>query len=158
MQTNVIPYEPKHSVSCFRSSSIDVGSLSKTDDCGALSSLERPWDSVLSDSIDMLVGIKMCRRLTGLSGREIILGVDPSPRHRSTLRGYVRLCHGDARKVQEILVHDLRSYLEIGARRFAADQLIVLRLFLADQLKNASKTPVTALEARRETREARQGL
>jgi hypothetical protein len=28
-------------------------------------------------------------------------------------------------------MHDLSSYLEIGARRFAADQLIVLRLFLA---------------------------
>ena len=30
-----------------------------------------------------------------------------------------------------MLIHDLRSYLEIGARGFAADQLIVLRLFLA---------------------------
>lgn len=30
-----------------------------------------------------------------------------------------------------MLIHDLRSYLEIGARGFVADQLIVLRLFLA---------------------------
>jgi hypothetical protein len=154
LKTNVIALEPKHMVTRFRSSSIDVGSLSPHDDRREQSSLRRPWESVLPDSVDMLVEIKMCRKLTGLSGREIILGVDPSPRHRATLRGYIRLCHGNARKIQEVLVHDLRSYLEIGARHFAADQLIVLRLFLADQLKEASTAPVTVLEAR--TREARE--
>ena len=38
---------------------------------------------------------------------------------------------GIPHEVQEVLIHDLRSHFEIGARGFAADQLIVLRLLLA---------------------------
>jgi hypothetical protein len=111
LQTNVISLEPKFSISHFRSSAIDVASPRKT---------------------DVLLAIRDCRKLTGLLSREVLLGVSPSPRHRATLRGYLRLCHGNAREVQDVLVHDLRSYLEIGARHFAADQLIVLRIFLSE--------------------------
>ena len=85
----------------------------------------------ISDPSNVLASVKQCRRLTGLSGHEILLGPGLSPRHHATLRRYFRRCHGDSREVQEMLIHDLRSYLEIGARGFAADQLIVLRLFLA---------------------------
>ncbi|ARN80515.1 hypothetical protein [Methylocystis bryophila] len=153
MKTNVLSLEPKQSVSRFLWSAIDVASPNKTDDCREPSFPEEGRESMLLDSADMLVGIKMCRKLTGLSGREILLGVSTSPRHHSTLRGYLRLCRGNARRVQALLVHDLRSYLEIGARQFAADQLIVLRLFLADQLRDASKQRASLPEAEKiETR------
>ncbi len=100
MNTNVNSFEPKKPISRFRSSSIDVRALSKSDDRRGRTPLQQqPWESVLPDGVDLLVGIKMCRKLTGLSGREIILGVAPSPRHRATLRGYIRLCHGNGRKI-----------------------------------------------------------
>lgn len=149
MNTNRLSLAPKRSVSRFLLSTINLASPNKTDDCRKHSILGEDRESMLLDSADMLVGIKMCRKFTGLSGREILLGVSASPRHRSTLRGYLRLCRGNARRVQALLIHDLRSYLEIGARHFAADQLIVLRLFLADQLKDASKQRAPLSEAER---------
>jgi len=42
------------------------------------------------------------------------------------------------------LPHDLRSYLEIGARGFAADQLILLRLFLAQSPVLERLKPIAA--------------
>jgi hypothetical protein len=134
LQTNVISLEPKLPVSHFRPSVIDVASLGENDDLIELSSSQKLGEPI-PDNVDSLAGIAECRKLTGLSSREMLLGVSPSPRHRATLRGYLRLCHGNVREVQYVLINDLRSYLEIGARRFAADQLIVLRLFLADQTR-----------------------
>jgi hypothetical protein len=135
LQTNVLSLEPKLPVSCLRSSVIDVAELGDTDDRIELSSSQKLREPIASDGVEMLAGIAECRKLTGLSSREMLLGVSPSPRHRATLRGYLRLCHGNVREVQHVLINDLRSYLEIGARHFAADQLIVLRLFLADQMR-----------------------
>ncbi len=134
MQTNVISLEPKLPVSRFRPSVIDVASLGENDDLIELSSSQKLGEPI-PDNVDRLAGIGECRKLTGLSSREMLLGVSLSPRHRATLRGYLRLCHGNVREVQHVLINDLRSYLEIGARHFAADQLIVLRLFLADQMR-----------------------
>ncbi|MGA9598822.1 MAG: hypothetical protein WBS22_00915 [Methylocystis sp.] len=147
LQTNAISLKPKLPISRFRSSATDFASLHETDDRIELSSPQKFREPILADDVDTLVGIKECRKLTGLRCREILLGVSPSPRHRATLRGYLRLCHGNVREVQDVIIHDLRSYLEIGARHFAADQLIVLRLFLADQLRVPSRTPVTLPEA-----------
>jgi len=147
MKTNVVSLKPKLSVSSFTSSEIDVASPGATVDCIRLFIFPKQAEAIPAESIDVLACVKECRRLTGLSGREILLGVSPSPRHRATLRGYFRLCRGNAREVQEILIHDLRSYLDIGARGFAADQLIVLRLFLADQLRDAAITPLTLPKA-----------
>jgi hypothetical protein len=147
MKTNVGALEEKLPLSCFRSSEIAVASPAVTDDCLELSPLQKRREAIPRDTIDVLATVKECRRLTGLSDREILLGVAPSPRHRATLRGYLRMCHGNAREIREVLIHDLRSYLEIGARCFAADQLIVLRLFLADQLRDVAMTPATLPQA-----------
>jgi len=141
LQTNVIFFEPKLAVPRFRSSAIDVPSLEEGDDSIERTPSQRFREPFSAGGGDAMMGIKACRRLAGISSREVLLGVAPSPRHRATLRGYFRSCHGDVREVQDALVNDLRSYLEIGARHFAADQLIVLRLFLTDQLRLASRTP-----------------
>jgi len=147
LQTNVISLEPKLAVSRYRSSAAEVASPGETDDRIGLAASQRLEESIRQDGVDTLVGIKERRELTGLSSREILLGASPSPRHRATLRGYLRLSHGNVREVQEILIHDLRSYLEIGARSFAADQLILLRLFLAGRLSVLSRTRATLPEA-----------
>jgi len=147
MKTNVVTLEEKLPASCFRSSEIAVASPAATDNRLELSPLQKQREAIPSDGIDVLAAVKECRRLTGLSGREILLGATPSPRHRATLRGYLRMCRGNVRELQEVLIRDLRSYLEIGARCFAADQLIVLRLFLADQLRDTTTTPATLPKA-----------
>ena len=146
MRTNLVSLKPKHPISCFSSSQIAVASPSATDACIAIP-FYREQSEAISDPVDLLASVKECRRLTGLSAREILLGVVPSPRHRAALLGYFRSCHGNPREVQKVLIHDLRSYLEIGARGFAADQLIVLRLFLADQWSDAAITPTTLPKA-----------
>jgi hypothetical protein len=138
LQTHVISPEPRLPVSRFRPSSIEVASLGETDEPIDVSSSQKPRESIPSNKVEALAGLKECRKLTGLLSREVLLGVSPLPRHRATLRGYFRLCHGNAREVQDVLVHDLRSYLEIGARHFAADQLIVLRIFLTELTRGRS--------------------
>jgi len=147
LQTNVVSLEPRRPVSCFTSSTIVLASLGEADGHIELATSRTFRESIPSDSVRALPGVKECRKLTGLSGYETLLGVSPSPRHRATLRGYLRLCRGNVREVREVLIHDLRSYLEIGARHFAADQLIVIRLFLADQIRLSSRTLVALPEA-----------
>ena len=143
MKSNVVALKLKLPVSCFPPSEIALASLAATEHRMGLSVVPTRKEATSTEGVDVLACVRECRRLTGLSGREILLGVSPSPRHRATLRGYFRLCRGNAREVQKVLIHDLRSYLDIGARGFAADQIIVLRLFLADQLSDAAITPLT---------------
>src|SRR5208283_754158 len=75
LQTNVISLESKLPLSRFRSSATDFASLGETDDRIELSSSLKFREQIPADDVEMLVGIKECRKLIGLRCREILLGV-----------------------------------------------------------------------------------
>lgn len=60
------------------------------------------------------------------------LGVEPSERHRWLLSSYLLNQRLGRRGVGEIIVGDLRRYLDFGVPARAADLLIMLRLYLSE--------------------------
>jgi hypothetical protein len=61
----------------------------------------------------------------------MILGAVPSTKHQNLLSRYMFNLHRGAVAVHEIIVYDLRGYLDLGATNRAADLLVVLRLSLS---------------------------
>jgi hypothetical protein len=79
------------------------------------------------------------------TSNEIMSGVTPSARHDALLASYLLgLGHGPA-AVRNFIVADLDGFLDLGLKRRAADQLVVLRAFLA-QYPEAARSG-RALEA-----------
>jgi hypothetical protein len=79
------------------------------------------------------------------TSNEIMSRVRPSQRHDALLASYLLgLKHGPA-AVRDLIVADLDGFLDLGATRRAADQLVVLHAFLA-QYPEAARG-VRAVEA-----------
>ncbi|OAI31437.1 hypothetical protein A1351_05250 [Methylosinus sp. R-45379] len=65
------------------------------------------------------------------TSNEAMFGVRPSAQHEALLASYLLgLGHGPA-VVRDLIVADLDGFLDLGLKRRAADQLVVLRAFLA---------------------------
>ncbi len=79
-----------------------------------------------------MISATRCAKIAGLTSREVIIGVEPATRHRRLLCGYVLNMHRGTRAVWNMIVADLRSCVDLGAKGRAADLFIVLRLFLSD--------------------------
>jgi hypothetical protein len=80
-----------------------------------------------------MVTLKHCAKVAGLNVDELILGVEPTARHRALLQSYQPNLHRDRVAVRRMIASDLLDCLEIGAQRRAADLLVVLRLFLSER-------------------------
>ncbi len=79
-----------------------------------------------------------CAVLSGLGPHEIVVGTTPTAMHDFLYAGYL-LHHGRGwEAVGDMIVADIRSSLELGALKPAADLLIVLRRFLLECLRMAS--------------------
>lgn len=79
-----------------------------------------------------MISVTQCAALAGLAPNEMFLGVTPSAKHYSLLSSYLLNLKRGPVVVRTIIVADLRSFLDLGASRRAADLLIVLRLFLSE--------------------------
>lgn len=80
-----------------------------------------------------MISLTQCMATAGLAPNEAILGVGHCPRHRSLLASYLLHLDRGPGAVRKMIVADLRSFLDLGALRRAADLLVVLRLFLSEQ-------------------------
>lgn len=79
-----------------------------------------------------MITISQCLDFTGLAPYEVILGTPLTARHRALLSSYLFNLDRGAIAVRDMIVADLRSFLDLGALQRAADSLVVLRLFLFD--------------------------
>ena len=79
-----------------------------------------------------MITVRQCAAFAGLVSNEMLLGVLPSAKHRSLLSSYLLNLKRGPVAVRDMIVADLRSFLDIGASQRAADLLIVLRLFFAE--------------------------
>ena len=92
----------------------------------------RRTGNVSNKAVDAMITLTQCAAFAGLTANEFVLGVSPSAKHQLLLSSYlVHLGRGQA-AVREIIVADLRIFLDLGVSQRAADLLIVLRLFLSD--------------------------
>lgn len=79
-----------------------------------------------------MMSMTQCALLAGLAPNEIILGAEPSNKHRSLYSSYLLNLRRGAETVRRMIVSDIRCWLDLGSPENAADLLIVLRWFLSD--------------------------
>jgi len=79
-----------------------------------------------------LISLAQCAEFSGLGEDEMLLGVSPLAMHHSLYAGYLLHVRRGVEAVREAIVSDIRSSLELGASKQAADLFIVLRWFLSD--------------------------
>jgi hypothetical protein len=75
---------------------------------------------------------------TGFSTNEFVMGVSPSARHRTLLDSYLMNLDRGPAAVHDMMVADLRRWVDLGAMSRAADLVIVLRQFVFDHPRVAS--------------------
>jgi hypothetical protein len=80
-----------------------------------------------------LINIGQCSSLSGLGSKEMVLGVTPSAVHQRLYESYIVNIERGWEAVRDMIVFDIRFSLDLGARKRAADLLIVLRRFLTEQ-------------------------
>lgn len=81
-----------------------------------------------------LMTVTRCAELCGLGPEEIMLGVSPSATHDSLYDSYLLHRQRGWAGVRDMIVADLRMALDLGAKKHAADLLIVLRRFLSGRV------------------------
>ena len=79
-----------------------------------------------------MVTPEQCADFAGLAPNEMVLGASPSAMHHSLLMSYLLNRERGLKTVCKMIVADIRASLDLGARKRAADLLIVLRRFLFD--------------------------
>lgn len=79
-----------------------------------------------------MITLSQCFDFTGLLPQEVILGISPGDRHHVLLASYLANTGRGFAAVRDLMIADLRGFLDLGARARAADSLVVLRLFLYD--------------------------
>jgi hypothetical protein len=77
------------------------------------------------------ITVDECAALSGLGPDEIWVGVTPSAFHESLHASYLLHQKRGWDAVRDMIVADIRSSIDLGASKLAADLLIVLRLFLS---------------------------
>jgi hypothetical protein len=94
-----------------------------------------------------MITVSECAAFAGLASNELVLGAVPSVKHHSLLSGYLSNLGRGPQAVRDMIVADLRMFLELGATRRVADLLLVLRLFLSDFPAARRSTSVAATRA-----------
>ncbi len=79
-----------------------------------------------------MITLEQCSGFAGLAPNEMVLGATPSGMHDTLLSSYLlNMKHGPT-AIRRMMIADIRSSLDLGASKHAADLLIVLRRFLFD--------------------------
>jgi hypothetical protein len=78
-----------------------------------------------------MISLAQCASIAELASSELIVGVVPSDRHNRILSTYLLSKSPSQKTLVDMIVSDLRSFLDIGLQSCAADLLIVLRLLLS---------------------------
>ena len=72
-----------------------------------------------------------CARYAGIAPAELPLPVDLEPKHKSLLESYRLNLRRGEQAVCRMIVGDFWRFMELGAKSRAADQFLVLRLFVS---------------------------
>lgn len=95
-----------------------------------------------------LMTVARCAELCGLGPEEIVLGVSPSAMHDSLFDSYLLQRHLTWAGLRDMIVADLRMALDLGAKKRAADLLIVLRRFLSARRRGVGESASFAARPR----------
>ena len=79
-----------------------------------------------------MISVQQCAEYAGLATDELIVGVAACRRHHVILATYLFNLDRGAAAVRDMIVADLRGFLDLGAFVRAADAFVALRLFLTE--------------------------
>jgi hypothetical protein len=77
------------------------------------------------------ITLEECAEFAALETSELFAGALLSARHRSLLSSYVLNMWRGPIAVRKMIVGDIRAAIDLGASKYAADLVVVLRLFLS---------------------------
>lgn len=100
-----------------------------------------------------MITVSECATFAGLASNELVLGAIPSSRHHSLLSSYLLTLGRGPQAVRDMIIADMRRFLDLGVTTRAADLLIVLRMFLSDfpEARGSGAEPTSAAAARSES-------
>lgn len=78
-----------------------------------------------------MISLMECVKCAGLASNEVVLGAVETKRHEALLSSYLFNLGRGREVVQDMIVSDLRRFLELGALNRASDTFLVLRMFLS---------------------------
>lgn len=78
-----------------------------------------------------MISVSQCAGYADLDRSELLIGPSHCAKHDSLLASYLLNLGADSVAVRDMIRADLRAFIDLGARKRAADLLLVLRLFLS---------------------------
>jgi hypothetical protein len=78
-----------------------------------------------------MISLEECAEFAAFETNELFTGALLSGRHRSLLSSYLMNLWRGPIAVRRMIVGDIRAAIDLGASRYAADLVLVLRLFLS---------------------------
>jgi hypothetical protein len=78
-----------------------------------------------------MITLQECAEFAALETSELFTGALLSARHRSLLSSYLLNLWRGPIALRKMIVSDIRMAIDLGASKYAADLLLVLRLFLS---------------------------
>jgi hypothetical protein len=78
-----------------------------------------------------MITLEECTQFAALDTSELFTGAVLSTKHRSLLSSYLFNLQRGPVAVRKMIVSDVRMAIDLGASKYAADLLLVLRMFLS---------------------------
>lgn len=79
-----------------------------------------------------MISERECITIAGLTPSEAVLGARPSSRHDYLLKSYLSISKLSKAALRDVIISDLRGFMDLGAEQQAADRLMILRRVLSD--------------------------
>lgn len=78
-----------------------------------------------------MITLEECAEFAGLETNELFTGAVLTAKHRSLLSSYLLNLKRGPVGVRKMIVADVRTAIDLGASKHAADLILVLRMFLS---------------------------
>jgi hypothetical protein len=78
-----------------------------------------------------MITLEECATFAGLDSSELFTDSVLSAKHRSLLSSYLLNLKRGPMAVRQMIVSDIRAAIDLGASKYAADLVLVLRMFLS---------------------------
>lgn len=88
-----------------------------------------------------MITLEECAAFAALETNELFTGAVLSAKHRSLLSSYLLNLKRGPVGVRKMIVTDIRMAIDLGASKYAADLILVLRMYLSKDMEGRIQRP-----------------
>jgi hypothetical protein len=110
----------------------DLGGVKNPSSAAAIWAKSKKQKMWVTPGVNTVISMQQRVEFAGLSPDEVVTDVAVSKRHAALLASYLLNIHRGAVNVRQMIVADLRGFLDLGMRDRASDALVILRIFLSN--------------------------